>query len=66
MVFNELSIVNPATDKFQARELMSKLVQTLTTATKNGVQRTLRTGHTSMIFPLLLNIRSLIGAMIQK
>jgi hypothetical protein len=43
MVFNELSAVNPANDKFQSRDLMSKLVLTLQAATKMGVSRILRT-----------------------
>ncbi len=43
MVFNELSAVNPANDKFQSRDLMSQLVMTLQAATKRGVSRILRT-----------------------
>jgi hypothetical protein len=45
MVFNELSISSEDIDKFQARELMSKLVDTLRAATKAGVQNILRTSE---------------------
>jgi hypothetical protein len=45
MVFNELSISGKDIDKFQARELMSKLVDTLREATKAGVQSILRTSE---------------------
>jgi hypothetical protein len=43
MAFNELSSVNLANDKFEARDLMSKLVITLQAATKIGVSRSLKT-----------------------
>jgi hypothetical protein len=43
MVFNELSSVNLANNKFEARDLMSKLVMTLQAATKIGVSRSLTT-----------------------
>lgn len=43
MVFNELSSVNLANDKFEARDLMSKLVITLQAAIKIGVSRSLKT-----------------------
>jgi hypothetical protein len=43
MVFNELSSVNLGNDKFEARDLMSKLVITLQAATKIGVSRSLKT-----------------------
>lgn len=45
MVFNELSISSEDIDKFQARELMSNLVDTLRAATKAGVQNILRTSE---------------------
>ncbi len=43
MVFNELSSVNLANNKFEARDLMLKLVKTLQAATKIGVSRSLTT-----------------------
>ena len=45
MVFNELSISSEDINKFQARALMSNLVDTLREATKAGVQSILRTSE---------------------
>jgi hypothetical protein len=45
MVLNELSISSPGIDKFQARELMSNLIDTLREAIKSGVQSILRTNE---------------------
>ena len=45
MVLNELSISNPGIDKFQARELMSNLIDTLREAIKSGVKSILRTNE---------------------
>jgi hypothetical protein len=45
MVLNELSMSNPDIDKFQARELMSNLIDTLRGAIKFGVQSILRTNE---------------------
>jgi hypothetical protein len=43
MVLNELSLRTPAADIATARQLMSELIQTLSHATRSGVQRVLRT-----------------------
>jgi hypothetical protein len=45
MVLNELSISSPGIDKFQARELMSNLIDTLREAIKFGVKSILRTNE---------------------
>ena len=43
LVFNELSIIPPAANKYKAREWMSNLVKVVKAASKAGVKRNIRT-----------------------
>ena len=55
MVFNELSLKNPAPDEHTARSLMSELINTIRAATVQGVKRKLRSKKDLDYSPLAPN-----------
>lgn len=55
MVLNELSLQTPAPDTATARQWMSQLIQTLSTATRSGIKRILHTQQDMNVIELALN-----------